>query len=189
MSRLANMRMHNTVPATMYTPGTGGYFVNSAMASNRGGFMPAGVPNRMGGGQKQWATGGGFGNMQQTPYMGGQGMAGRGGRGGQMGAGNGAQRGYAPAGAGVARGGMTQQMRPQVSGPPAGVAGARGPQTVRGPAPTGPKPQPMMYNQYAAAASAPAQQAPRPTQTGIIVGGQDPLTSGMLAQAAPQASF
>ncbi|GMR30672.1 hypothetical protein PMAYCL1PPCAC_00867, partial [Pristionchus mayeri] len=63
MSRLVNMPLNNTIPATMYTPGTGGYFVNSAMASNRGGFMPAGVPNRMGGGNKQWATGGGFGNM------------------------------------------------------------------------------------------------------------------------------
>ncbi|GMT05256.1 hypothetical protein PENTCL1PPCAC_27430 [Pristionchus entomophagus] len=183
MSRLANMRMNNTIPATMYTPGTGGYFVNSAMASNRGGFMPAGVPNRMGGQQKWAGTGGGFGNMQTGPYMGGQGMAGRGR--GPVGAGNGGQRGYASAGAGIARGGMAQQMRPQISGPPAG-AGARVPQTVRGPAPTGPKQQPMMYNQYAAAASAPAQQAPRPTQTGIIVGGQDPLTSGMLAQAAPQ---
>ncbi|GMT31439.1 hypothetical protein PFISCL1PPCAC_22736 [Pristionchus fissidentatus] len=182
MSRLANMRMHNTVPTTMYTPGNGGYFVNSAMASNRGGFMPAGVPNRMGGANKQWGAGGGFGNMQ-TPYMGGQGMAGRGR--GPAGAGNGGQRGYAPAGAGVGRGGMTQQMRPQVAGAPA-VAGARGPQAVRGPAPTGPKPQTMMYANYAANAPAAAQQAPRPAQGGIIVGGQDPLTSGMLAQAAPQ---
>ncbi|KAF8383012.1 hypothetical protein PRIPAC_72154 [Pristionchus pacificus] len=168
MSRLASMRMTNNMP--QYTPGTGGYFVNSAMAG------------------RQFATGGQFGGMGQQ-YMGGQGMGGRGR--GPSGPGNGGQRGYAPAGAGVGRGGMVQQMRPPVAGPPTGVAGARGPQTVRGPAPTGgPKPQPMMYNQYAAAAAqAPVQQAPRPTQTGIIVGGQDPLTSGMLAQAAPQASF
>eukprot|EP00080_Pristionchus_pacificus_P000787 PDM60807.1 pab-1 [Pristionchus pacificus] len=166
MTRLANMRMTNNIPTTMYTPGNGGYFVNSAMASNRGGFMPSGVPNRMGGPGRQFATGGGFANMGQQ-YMGGQGMGGRGR--GPSGPGNGGQRGYAPAGAGVGRGGMVQQMRPPVSGPPAGITNVRMPMNTRGPAPPGgPKPQPTMYNQYAAAASAPVQQAPRPTQTGII---------------------
>ena len=30
MQRLASIRMHGNVPGTMYTPGTGGYFVSNA---------------------------------------------------------------------------------------------------------------------------------------------------------------
>ena len=82
---------------------------------------------------------------------------------------------------------------PPVGGP-GGVRGAPV-QPGRG-VPTGaikpgqPGGAPNMFPQYAAAAAAGAQQAPPrpagPQQGSIVIGSSEPLTSHMLAQAAPQ---
>lgn len=52
----------------------------------------------------------------------------------------------------------------------------------------GQKPSNVMYTQYAQQQQ-PPQQRPAANQGGIVVGGQEPLTSHMLAQAAPQARY
>ena len=110
----------------MYTPGNGGYFVNSMNVSsfvsytrpslkissplqpNRGGFMSAGVPGRMAGAANKWNAGGGF-NQGGYVMQGGM-QAGRGRAPATAG-----RQPFPPAGAGVARGGMQQGMRqPQV---------------------------------------------------------------------------
>mgnify|MGYP002062122163 CR=1 FL=1 len=161
MSRLANMRMHNQVPATMYTPGNGGYFVNS-MNPNRGGFMSAGVPGRMAGAANKWNAGGGF-NQGGYVMQGGM-QAGRGRAPATAG-----RQPFPPAGAGVARGGMQQGMRQPQPGPQ---------QMMRGPPQPGyGAPRPMQGG------------VPKPvTQhgAGIVVRGQQPLSAHELAQAGPQ---
>lgn len=209
MTRLASMRMHNQVPATMYTPGTGGYFINSAMPGSRGGFVQPGVSSRMGGaaGGQKWAAAGGFVGAQGAYMMQGMQQPGRGrapvggqprpspafppastasvGRGGAMGGGQpgvGMRNGqeYAVAGG--------QNISTARGGPVAGGArpGGAGGAVVAG----GVKSQQAMYPQYATAAAQGGPAGGRGVQGGqaggIVVGGQEPLTAHMLSQAAPQ---
>lgn len=173
MQRLANIRMNNAgVAGAMYTPGSGGFFVSNAMPNQRGSFMPAGgMGGGIRGGNQRWA--GAYGGVQ-GPYV-------------MQNAGYQAARGRPAAGA---PGGARQQQYqgaqqgarmprvPQQGGP----GGAR-PQAGRPGQAAGGKPGQMMYQQgYPQGQQRPANQQ----NMGIVVGGQEPLTSHMLAQAAPQ---
>lgn len=197
MARLATLRIQNQVPSAMYTPGNGGYFVNNAMANTRGGYMPTGVPGRMGASNAQKWGGGGAGGFagSQMQYM-VQGLPARGGRAGP-GAGRQPGAGYpgaaaAAAASGMGRGGLGGQMRPgqDMQGAPGGMGGRGGPAGGRMPGgPAAPGGKPVMYSQYAAAAGAGAQSGGAPSnaaQGSIVISGQEPLTSHMLAQAPPQ---
>lgn len=80
----------------------------------------------------------------------------------------------------VAQGGVRMQGPPRTQNP--GVQQQNVPrppqqQQQQRPAPTGPKAPPQPYQAY--------QQRPQ----GIVIGGQEPLTSAMLAAAAPQVSL
>jgi polyadenylate-binding protein len=205
MQRLASIRMHNAgaLPGTMYTPGSGGFFVSSAaaaMQNQRAAFMPtATMPATMRGTAPRWNTlGGATANFNaaprgvaQSPYM-------------VQSQGYGAARGPRPAGPGGA-------MRPQTMQQyQAGVARVGAQQQQRMPGmvqqqrPQQPQmmqqqrmqaaPQGMVANaqkmyQYGVprpAQPTQAQQYQQPTQAGIVVQGQEPLTAHMLAQAQPQ---
>lgn len=171
MQRLANIRMHGNVPGTMYTPGTGGYFVSNAAPSQRGAFMTgAAIPGGMRGPQRWNAPASQYG-VPAGPYMvQTQGFQGR------------RAAGAAPTGRPTQYGQVAQGVAPR---------GAAQPRMQQG-VPTGaPRPQvgvkpgqQMMYGQQGVYAQ--GQQQRSGTQQGIVVGGQEPLTSHMLAQAAPQ---
>lgn len=186
MQRLASMRIHSSGMSggTMYTPGQGGYFVNPIQPQGRFGVGAAGGMRIAQG--RGWQ---GMPGQQYTqPFM-------------IQGAGPMYNRNNArPTGAASNTAGRPQQFaqpagvqqasrmgQPRVAQPGA-VAGQpqapqQRPQTGPRPVPTGAKPgapvqmYPPQYQQ---------SQQQRPQQTGIIVGGQEPLTSHMLAQAAPQ---
>jgi polyadenylate-binding protein len=193
MQRLASMRMHNSgMPGgTMYQPSAGGYFVNPVQSQGR--FMGGGVA---GAGGMRMAQGRGWGMQGQQygqPFM----MQGS----GPMFQRNNTRPGGATPNAGgrppqqfnQQGGGVPQAARigqgPRVAQPGAVAgqpqAGAPRPQTgPRTGVPTGAKPgAPVMYQQQQ---QYPQQNQPRQPQSGIIVGGQEPLTSHMLASAAPQ---
>lgn len=187
MSRLANMRMQQQTPTTMFTPSQAGYFVNTAMNS-RGGFMPN-VVNRMGNQGQKWGGAGGFSGGQGGQYM-MQNMQGR-------------PRGPAPGQSrpqtmyntqqnmGGARPGMQQptQARPPMGGYDQSAVNRMPNPSVPRPAvkPVGGQ-QPMLYSYAANSAPANATLPQRqPPQTQYVSGAQDqPLTSQMLSQAAPQ---
>lgn len=184
MQRLASMRMHNNGmgAGTMYTPGQGGYFVSNAMQTQRGYVPAAGVQGgNMRMNSRGWNVQGQYNQAYMVPsggpmYPGGRGVrpaAGAGGARPQQFA-----QGVAPGGARVG-----QQRMPQ----PGAVAGqpqaAQRPQQTGRPQPTGAKPgAPIMYQQQ----QYPQQSQQQRSAQGIVVGGQEPLTAHMLAQAAPQ---
>lgn len=191
MQRLASMRMHNTGMSggTMYQPSAGGYFVNQVQPQGR--FMGGGVA---GAGGMRMAQGRGWAvqNSQYgQPFM----MQGSGPMfqrnntrpGGAAPSAGGRPPQFNQPGAGVSQANrMGQGSRVPQPGAVAGQpqAAAQRPQTGPRPGvPTGAKPgAPVMYQQQY-----PQQnQPPRQPQSGIIVGGQEPLTSQMLASAAPQ---
>lgn len=181
MQRLASFRMHNggMTAGTMYTPGQGGFFVANNMQAQRGFVANTGVgANNMRMNTRAW-------NVQQpfsSPYM-MQGQTGGVFQGRPRTVAGARPGGPVPFAQGAAQGPRVGQQRmPQagaVAGQPQG--GAVRPQTGR-PAPTGAKPgAPVMYQQQY-----PQPQQQRAPAQGIVVGGQEPLTSHMLAQAAPQ---
>uniref|UniRef100_A0A8R1I485 Polyadenylate-binding protein n=1 Tax=Caenorhabditis japonica TaxID=281687 RepID=A0A8R1I485_CAEJA len=178
MQRLASMRMHPNVPGSgMYNPTQQGpgFYVANPMQQQRVYSGPQ-IP-RQGGGR--WGVQNQF--PVQNQYMMAQGPGvyqnrmGRpqnqqGGPRGQQ------QQQYSQ----VAQGGVRMQ-GPQRGAPNAGVPQQnvqRPPpqQQQQRPAPAGPKAPPQPYN----------QQYPQPRAQGIVIGGQEPLTSAMLAAAAPQ---
>ncbi|KAE9419864.1 hypothetical protein Angca_005920, partial [Angiostrongylus cantonensis] len=177
MQRLASMRLSNNVPGTMYTPSQGGYFVSSTLQNQRG-FAPNAMPGTaMRSTARNWQTN--FGG--QNPYIvpGGPVFQGRGRAGvgttdvrsqqftsSALQAGNRltGQRAVAAGVAGQGQGAGQRQhpgQRPQATGGKQGAA--------------------PLFQQY----QQNQQQRPHINQ-GIVVGGQEPLTSHMLAQAAPQ---
>ena len=189
MQRLASMRMHNSGMSggTMYTPGQGGYFVNPIQPQGR--FMGAGGVGAAGGVRMSQGRGWGMqGQQYAQPFM----MQG----GGPMFPRNNTR----PAGVAANTTGRPQQFQQTAGVPPAArmgqprvaqpgaVAGQPQAPTQR---PQGPRPVPSgakpgapvsMYGQQYPQQS----QQPRQQQAGIIISGQEPLTSHMLAQAAPQ---
>lgn len=174
MQRLASMRLHNGgMGGTMYTAGQGGYFVSNQIPAQRGFAGPVGAGNNVRIPGNQWR--GGQSQYNPTGYMMSSGGVYQN-RPRPAGAAAGARPQQFPAGnvQGGARGAPPQQrIPPVVSGQPQ-VASQR-PQIGGRPAPTGAKPgAPVMYQ----------QQAPR--SQGIVIGGQEPLTTHMLSQAAPQ---
>lgn len=187
MQRLASMRMHNSGMSggTMYTPGQGGYFVNPIQPQGR--FVGGGVGGTAGMRMTQGRGWGIQGQQYGQPFM----MQGA----GPMFQRNNPRPTATPANAtgrpqqftqpaGVPQG-ARMQTRVAQSGPVAGQpqAATQRPQTGPRAVPTGAKPgAPVMYQQQ----YPPQGQQPRQPQTGIIIGGQEPLTSQMLAQAAPQ---
>ncbi|VIO89535.1 polyadenylate-binding protein 1, putative [Brugia malayi] len=195
MQRLASIRMHNagSMPGTVYTPGTGGFFVSSTLQNQRA-FMPtATIPGaQMRGTTPRWNTIGaaaGFG--VQSPYMvqsGGYGQAGRGGTrptASSAAVAMRAQQGqYGPGQTGVTRGG------PQAQRLTAGSAmvqnqGTRSQQMGgRQTQPGKPNQGQMMYSSYSAITGRPGQVQSQ--QNSIVIQGQEPLTAHMLAQALPQ---
>lgn len=195
MQRLASIRMHNagSMPGTVYTPGTGGFFVSSTLQNQRA-FMPtATIPGaQMRGTTPRWNTIGaaaGFG--VQSPYMvqsGGYGQAGRGGTrptASSAAVAMRAQQGqYGPGQTGVTRGG------PQAQRLTAGSAmvqnqGTRSQQMGgRQTQPGKPNQGQMMYSSYSAITGRPSQVQSQ--QNSIVIQGQEPLTAHMLAQALPQ---
>jgi polyadenylate-binding protein len=203
MQRLASIRMHNAgaLPGTMYTPGSGGFFVSSAAAlqNQRAAFMPtATMQPAMRGTAPRWGTLGGAATgfnaaprgTVQSPYM-------------VQTAGYGQARGPRPTGPGVMRPQTMQQYQPG-----ANRVGAQQQQRMPGMVQQQrPQQQPMMQQQRMQTAPqgmAQAQQMyksygmarnPQPNQpqvyqpqpqAGIVVQGQEPLTAHMLAQAMPQ---
>lgn len=195
MQRLASIRMHNagSMPGTVYTPGTGGFFVSSTLQNQRA-FMPAAtIPGaQMRGTTPRWNTIGaaaGFG--VQSPYMiqsSGYGQAGRGGT--RPSASSAAvtmraQQGqYGPGQTNATRGG------PQAQRITAGNAivqnqGTRSQQMGGRQAQPGKSSQgQMMYSSYSAITGRPGQVQSQ--QNSIVIQGQEPLTAHMLAQALPQ---
>lgn len=217
MQRLASIRMHNagTLPGTMYTPGTGGYFVSSAaLPGQRAAFLPtAAIPGaQMRGTTPRWSAMGGAGAAgynaspraaMQSPYV--------------------VQSAY---GARGPRPTAPGQMRPQAQQyQTARVSATAQPQRMPGMVqPTRPQQQPTMpmqrmpnvgahQQQMAAAAVANAANSQMfkytatarnamatgavpnqgaggyqqdQQQAGIVISGQEPLTAHMLAQALPQ---
>lgn len=167
MQRLASMRMHSSgIPGNIYTAGNGGYFVSGALPNQRGSFIGgAAVPGAgLRGAPQRWnMTGNQFG--VQTPFIVQQQN----------------YQGRRPTGAPAGR---PQQF-------PGGVAPRGAPQQrISGVVPGQPRPgqgrpqvgkAPMVYAQQGYPTQQRASQ-----QQGIVVGGQDPLTSHMLAQATPQ---
>ncbi|EGT39744.1 hypothetical protein CAEBREN_05859 [Caenorhabditis brenneri] len=177
MQRLASMRMHTNVPGGgLYPqqpqPGPG-YYVANPMQQQRN-F----------GGPQMVRPGGRWGPQNQYPvqnqYMMAQGPGVYQNRMGRPQNQQGGPRGPSQQYSQVAQGGIRMQgpprpqnagvQQPNVQRPP-----PQQPQQQR-PAPTGTKAQPQAYQQ-------PYQQQ-RPQ--GIVIGGQEPLTSAMLAAAAPQ---
>ncbi|VIP00116.1 polyadenylate-binding protein 4, putative [Brugia malayi] len=191
MQRLASIRMHNagTMHGTVYTPGTGGFFVSSTLQNQRA-FMPtATIPGaQMRGTTPRWNTIGaaaGFG--VQSPYMvqsGGYGQAGRSctrPTASSAAVAMRAQQGqYGPGQTGVTRGGP-QAQRLTAGGAMVQNQGTR-PQQVGGrqTQPGKPNQGQMMYSSYSAIIGRQSQQ------NSIVIQGQEPLTAHMLAQALPQ---
>jgi len=187
MQRLASMRMHNTMPGTMYTPGQGGYFVSNPVQTR--GFVggtsmqPGMRPNT-----RNWAPMQGQQYGMQSPYMSNAIYQNRIGPNGPRPTQGARPQQYGP---GVMQTGprMGQQQRMPQSGVVAGQPqpGSQRPQQVAmsaRPVVGGQKPGNVMYGQYAGQQA--QQQRTAASQGGIVVGGQEPLTSYMLAQAAPQ---
>ncbi|CAI2301766.1 unnamed protein product [Caenorhabditis sp. 36 PRJEB53466] len=177
MQRLASMRMHNNVPgASMYNPTQQGpgYYVANPMQQQR---QFPGPPQMV-------RPGGRWGVQNQYPvqnqYMMAQGPGVYQNRMGRPQNQQGGPRGQPQQYSQVAQGGVRMQ------GPPRGAPNAGVPQQniqrqppqqqqqQRPAGPTGPKapPQPYQYQQQ--------------KSQGIVIGGQEPLTSAMLAAAAPQ---
>lgn len=198
MQRLASIRLHNSggVPGAMYTPGTGGFFMSSALQNQRTAFLPAAtIPGaQLRGSAPRWnalgATTAGFG--VQSPYMvqsGGYGQAGRNAARAASGGGTALraqQTQFASTAAGGARPNQQSQRiagggvvpgqntsRPQQM--PSGRQGQGG-KSVQGP-------QQMYSTSYGMINTRPGQVA---QQSSIVVQGQEPLTTQMLSQAPPQ---
>ncbi|KAK6751956.1 hypothetical protein RB195_003398 [Necator americanus] len=178
MQRLASMRLSNNVPGTMYTPSQGGYFVSSTLQNQRG-FAPAAMAGTaMRSSARNWQSN--FGG--QNPYIvpGGPVFQGRGRAGGtasdmraQQFTQNAVQGGNRLAGQRVVPGGVAGQAQ---------GAGQRQHPGQRPQAAGGKQNAAPLFQQYPQS----QQQRPAPIAQGIVVGGQEPLTSHMLAQAAPQ---
>lgn len=217
MQRLASIRMHNAgaLPGTMYTPGTGGYFVSSAaLPGQRAAFLPTAIPGaQMRGTTPRWSAMGGAGAAgynaapraaMQSPYV--------------------VQPAYGARGPRPT--GQLGQMRPQAQQyQTARVSATAQPQRMPGMVQaTRPQQQPAMpmqrmpnvgahQQQMAAAAVANAANSQMfkytatarnamatgavpnqgaggyqqdQQQAGIVISGQEPLTAHMLAQALPQ---
>ncbi|UMM13037.1 hypothetical protein L5515_001514 [Caenorhabditis briggsae] len=180
MQRLASMRMHTNVPGGgMYSPAQPGpgYYVANPMQQQRN-FV---------GGPQLARPGGRWGPQNQYPvqsqYMMAQGPGVYQNRMGRPQNQQGGPRGPPQQYSQVAQGGVRMQGPPRV--PNAGVQQQnvqRPPpqqlqqQQQQRPAPSGPKAPPQPYNQQ--------YQQPRPQ--GIVIGGQEPLTTAMLSAAAPQ---
>eukprot|EP00081_Caenorhabditis_elegans_P000495 NP_001021711.1 Polyadenylate-binding protein [Caenorhabditis elegans] len=174
MQRLASMRMHGNVPgAAMYNPTQPGpgYYVANPMQQQR----------NFAGGQQMVRPGGRWGMQNQYPvqnqYMMAQGPGVYQNRMGRPQNQQGGPRGPPQQYNQVAQGGVRMQGPPRTQNP--GVQQQNVPrppqqQQQQRPAPTGPKAPPQPYQAY--------QQRPQ----GIVIGGQEPLTSAMLAAAAPQ---
>jgi polyadenylate-binding protein len=183
MQRLANMRMHNggIGTGTMYTPGQGGYFVSNPIQAQRGFVPAAGV----GGGNMRMNSRWNVQSQYNPAYMvQSGGPMYQGGRVRPTAGAAGARPQQFAQGGAIQSGARVGQQRVPQPGAVAGQPQAAGqrPQQAGRPVPTGAKPgAPInMYQQY------PQQgQQQRPAQ-GIVVGGQEPLTAHMLAQAAPQ---
>ncbi|CAI4224114.1 unnamed protein product [Auanema sp. JU1783] len=176
MQRLANMRMHSVGAGTMYTPGTGGFFVSSTLPNQRGGFVPSAGGTNIRMNARQWNVQNQYNGtgtyMVPNPQM----YAGRvRPTNGNTGGARGTQQYPANNAQGVVR---TPQQRVGQSGPVAGQPqGAnQRPNQVGRSGPTGAKPGAPIFTQ---------QGQQRPPQ-GIVVSGQEPLTTLMLSQAAPQ---
>ncbi|CAD6184821.1 unnamed protein product [Caenorhabditis auriculariae] len=175
MQRLASMRMHNNVPGgTMYPPNQASYYVANPVPQR--GFV-SGMNAVRGGGGGRWNVANQYG--VQTPYMvpaAGSAMY-------QQGRGVRPQGGQAPnrpqpqqyGQVQGARMGQPRMQQPTVAGQPAVAAGPRGPQQPR---PTTNAVKNVSQQQF--------QQFNQQRPTGIVIGGQEPLTSHMLASAAPQ---
>ncbi|KIH60699.1 polyadenylate binding protein [Ancylostoma duodenale] len=178
MQRLASMRLSNNVPGTMYTPSQGGYFVSSTLQNQRG-FAPGAMAGTaMRSSARNWQSN--FGG--QNPYIvpGGPVFQGRGRAGGtasdmraQQFTQNAVQGGNRLAGQRVVPGGVAGQAQ---------GAGQRQHPGQRPQAAGGKQNAAPLFQQYPQS----QQQRPAPIAQGIVVGGQEPLTSHMLAQAAPQ---
>lgn len=173
MQRLASLRLSTNVPGTFYTPGQSGYFVPSGIQNQRG-FGHTGITGTaLRSTARNWQSS--FGS--QSPYIMSSGSifqsrprplsgAITGVRAQQFNAGA-VQGGTRLAGQRVIQGVVAGQPQPglrtQVGRPGSGTKASA----------------PPLFQQY----RQPQQQR---TAQGIIVGGQEPLTSHMLAQAAPQ---
>ena len=183
MQRLASMRMHSNVPGGgMYNPAqTGpGYYVANPMQQQR---------NFAGGPQIARPGGGRWGQQNQYPmqnqYMMAQGPGVYPNRMGRPQNQQGGPRGPPQQYSQVAQGGVRMQGPPRaqnagvqqqnIQRPPPQQQQQQQQQQQR-PAPSGPKAPPQPYSQQY------QQQRPQ----GIVIGGQEPLTSAMLAAAAPQ---
>ncbi|KAK6009069.1 polyadenylate binding protein [Ostertagia ostertagi] len=177
MQRLASMRLSNNVPGTMYTPSQGGYFVSSTLQNQRG-FAPGAMAGTaMRSSARNWQSN--FGG--QNPYIvpGGPVFQGRGRAGGaandmrsQQFTSNAVQGGNRLAGQRVVPAGVAGQGQ---------GAGQRQHPGQRPQAAGGKQNAASLFQQYPQ-----NQQQRAPIAQGIVVGGQEPLTSHMLAQAAPQ---
>ncbi|MCP9263243.1 Polyadenylate-binding protein [Dirofilaria immitis] len=196
MQRLASIRMHNagSMPGTVYTPGTGGFFVSSTLQNQRA-FMPtATIPGtQIRGTTPRWNTidaAAGFG--VQSPYMvqsGGYGQAGRGSTrpsASSAAVAMRAQQGqYGSGQTGVTRGGP-QAQRLAAGGPMVQNQNTRSQQmTGRQAQPGKPSQGQIMYSSYSAITGRPGQ-VQQSQQNSIVIQGQEPLTAHMLAQALPQ---
>uniref|UniRef100_A0A1I7T258 Polyadenylate-binding protein n=1 Tax=Caenorhabditis tropicalis TaxID=1561998 RepID=A0A1I7T258_9PELO len=174
MQRLASMRMHTNVPgAGMYNPAqTGpGYYVSNPMQQQRNFGGPQLVRPGRWGQQNQYPV--------QNQYMMAQGPGVYQNRMGRPQNQQGGPRGPPQQYSQVAQGGIRVQGAPRAQNVGVPQQNVQRPppqqQQQQRPAPTGPKAPPQPYQQY---------QQPRPQ--GIVIGGQEPLTSAMLAAAAPQ---
>ncbi|KJH48982.1 polyadenylate binding protein [Dictyocaulus viviparus] len=178
MQRLASLRLSTNVPGTIYTPGQSGYFVSSSLQNQRG-FGPAGMTGAaMRSTARNWQNSFATNRRENIIMFWGRHRA-----------------------AGIAAAGIrAQQFNAGAVQGGTRLAGQRIIQgTVAGqPQPTGPRPQPFWVGfklffegrpTSGAKAGAPPlfqQYQQQRTAQGIVVGGQEPLTSHMLAQAAPQ---
>lgn len=188
MQRLASMRMHSSMPGTMYTPGQGGYFVSNPVQTR--GFVGGASlqPGGMRANARNWAMQGQQYNIQ-APYISGAVYQNRMGPGGPRAAAGARPQQYGQGAmqSGPRMGQPRMQQQPGVTGQP--QPGQPRPQQVAmstRPVVVGQKPSNVMYSQYAQQQQQQPQQRPAANQGGIVVGGQEPLTSHMLAQAAPQ---
>ncbi|VDL72821.1 unnamed protein product [Nippostrongylus brasiliensis] len=174
MQRLASMRLSNNVPGTMYTPSQGGYFVSSTLQNQRG-FAPGAMAGTaMRSTARNWQSN--FGG--QNPYIvpGGPGRGRAGGAANDMRSqqftSNAVQGGNRLAGQRVVPAGVAGQGQ---------GAGQRQHPSQRTQAAGGKQNTASLFQPYPQ-----NQQQRAPIAQGIVVGGQEPLTSHMLAQAAPQ---
>jgi len=187
MQRLAAMRMQNPtgMPGAMFSPANGGFFVPSALQSQRNAFMQAsgGLPGQafQRGTNQRWNGIGGAGfNPLQSGYM--------------MPGSQYSQMGRGPRVPGGGAGGMRpqqgyggQQGRPQ-NRIPAGMGqpGLRQPSHMQGqPGKVGPG-QGMYQQPYQNRQGIPQQFQNQSQPSGVIMHSQEPLTIQMLASALPQ---